>query len=940
MPALPPLTRRRRDEPDMPLTKHTVGNALVVCAQRRMTTEAQEMALAVAPDTEHEMVVVDLPSDLPISTWDSVAALLPKRRRGVRLVVGGRSREATALAGQWLSERLGRTVVAPDGVIFRGTGGTLFVHAGKGSGWVRFRPGKAPEWEAKRFPRPLWDSSLVEAWPTSAVGVAEPVPGGVWIHPTVRDAAFSGHWERLASGMPCQQEVLTVVLGCPGAPALSLDDVVRFWRRLDTSVRARVRFVQYGPVHLPEGDTLGQALADLLQTRVACYAGMPVGSPHAPDIYTMCADGNLGWHAFAREIGYVPRGHAAHGETPALLSHRAPFEGLEVLSPAVYWYTPDAVVEVVQSGLWVRPPQDAQNAAAVRAAPVDPEVNVLAFDATDERVAARMRLLAEDVLARLDPATRVRCRLVAASELGRGAERVAGAARGELGAGPGQASARTALAEAATDFVTPISGSQPPPVAAPPPAGLPPISVPAPDFVAASAMTSRSGGGPGPAPGGGHVPGPVPERGAPAKGAVPEPGFPAPAAAPTPDPAPVAGLIPDLAPAAVPIPDPALAAAPAPDPGPAATPIPDLAPAAAPPPAPEPAPVPGAAAVSGVPAAAPGAPVRPASSDADQVSVMPLRLESSPAPEIGPPPEVPGAPEPAATTEAPEPEAAPEPPSPDTDRSAPPAKPRPQPVPEAAASALLPAQGITEERTWLRRTLSREFDAMAHSVSRILSEHPGFQGDPRSSADVLTDTVAVRLYLTERGEAIDRSLRTAANGPHVPFARCVVSGLSKLPSHRGATVFSASPTPEQWELYRQRRLVTEWGFTHALTEPSADQEGEIDVLVWSMTARRTKLLELDDADRADDRVVFVPGTSFKVLEATESTADEPRRRILLRELASSEVDEQGRVAERASLDELATTSLRRCVERWGNARPSGAVGESARGRFGALPGLV
>ncbi|WP_258342253.1 hypothetical protein [Saccharopolyspora gregorii] len=917
MPALPPLTRRRRDEPNMPLTKHTVGNALVVCAERRMTTEAQEMALAVAPDAEHEMVVVDLPSGMPISTWDSVAALLPKRRRGVRLVVGGRSREATALAGQWLSERLGRTVVAPDGVIFRGTGGTLFVHSGKGSGWVRFRPGKAPEWEAKRFPRPLWDSSLVEAWPTSSVGVAEPVPGGVWIHPTVRDAAFSGHWERLASGMPCQPEVLTVVLGCPGAPALSLDDVVRFWRRLDTSVRDRVRFVQYGPVHLPEGDSLGQALADLLQTRVACYTGMPVGSPHAPEIYTMCPDGNLGWHAFAREIGYVPRGHAAHGEAPALLSHRAPFEGLEQLSPAVYWYTPDAVVEVVQSGLWVRPPQDAQNAVAVRAAPVDAEVNVLAFDATDERLAARMRMLAEDVLARLDPATRVRCRLVAASELGRDVARVTGAARGELGAGPGQAFAPSgALHEAPTDFLAPVAGAQPPEVASPPPpAGLSTVSVPAPDFVAASAMTGRSGGGLAPAPIPGVGPGPVPGPafGDPGEGA---------SAREIPAPAPVPAPALNHAPAPVPAPVPETGA---PNPVPGPVPVPEPATAA-----------PVSTAQSDAPGPAVGTPLR-TPGGAEPVSAMPIRLESSPAPGV----ETPGGPEPAATTEAPESvaESAPEPPAPDTARSTPPAKPRAQPVPEPNASALLPAQGITEERAWLRRTLSREFDAMAHSVSRILSEHPGFQGDPRSSADVLTDTVAVRLYLNARGEAIDSSLRTAANGPHVPFARCVVSGLSKLPSHRGATVFSGTPTPGQWELYRQRRLVTEWGFTHALTEPSADHDGEIDVLVWSMTARRTKLLEPDDADRADNRVVFVPGTSFKVLETVEP-ADGTRGRILMRELASSEVDEQGRVAERASLDELASTSLRRCVERWANARPSGAVGESARGRFGALPGLV
>lgn len=847
--SLSPLNRRRRGVPQLELAKHTVGNALVVCQERKMTPEAQELAMSVAADADHEMVVVDLPVGVPVSAWDSVAELLPRRRRGVRLVLGGRSREAAALTGQWLSERIGRTVVAPDGTVFRGAGGTLFVDSGKGSGWVRFRPGKAPEWEAKRFPRPSWDSGVTDPVPTSSVGMADPIPGGVWIHAATRDAASNEHWSRLVRGMPCQPEVLSVVLGCPGTPPLSLDDVSRFWRQLDDQTRAKVRFVQYGPVRVPQEETLGQALADVLDARIICYTGMPIGSTVAPEVYTICADGGLGWKSFAREVGYLPRTDPEHRSTPVLVTHRVPVSGSEQVAPAVYWYTPDAVLEVVQSGLWVRPPENPQNADAVRAEPWRADVNVLAFDATDEKLAGRMRLLAEDVLARMDPATRVRCQLVPASEVGRAEIRVAGAAQGAL-----------------VEETAPAQGAL---VSEPAPAASGTEWTPSPTESIRTDIAAPAG---------------------------------TPTQAETPVEAPIspdAGI--DIASASdVVIPAPAVDNAGA-----------------------EPAPRP----------------------ETGPASAMSIRLESAPGPAVDEPPAqrpVGPAPEEPTTREAPEP-AEPEPksapPVPET-RSPATGKPRIQPTPKPAASALVAGRELTEERAWLRRTLSRDFDAMAHSISRILSEHPGFQGTGgRSSADVLTDTVAVRLYLSERGESIDQALRAGENGPHVPFARCVVSGLTRLPSHRGATVFTASPTQRQWELYRQRRLVTEWGFSHALTEPSADQQGEVDVLVWSMTARRTKLLEPGGADRADNRVVFVPGTSFKILEMIEPAGGE-RGRILLRELSESEVDESGRVNARAALDELGVTSLQRCVERWAAAGPRGEVGETAVRRFGSLPGLV
>jgi hypothetical protein len=260
-----------------------------------------------------------------------------------------------------------------------------------------------------------------------------------------------------------------------------------------------------------------------------------------------------------------------------------------------------------------------------------------------------------------------------------------------------------------------------------------------------------------------------------------------------------------------------------------------------------------------------------------------------------------------------------------------------QPTP----AALVPKHGLDEERAWLHRTLSREYAAAANSVSRVLSEHPGFQGALEKSAGVLSDAVAIRLYLSGEGDGLDLPLRAGAVGPHVPFARCVVSGLSRLPSHRGATVFAASPTPQEWDLYRNRKFVTEWGFVNAFSAPCAKQRqgNDVDVLLWSMTARRTKLLE-PELNPTADRVLFVPGTSFKVLELVEPAAG-TRGRILLRELAAGEIDSSGRVdGNRASLDELALNSLRRHLDSWAEAKPEVRVTDAAVPRFGLLPGLV
>jgi hypothetical protein len=167
-----------------------------------------------------------------------------------------------------------------------------------------------------------------------------------------------------------------------------------------------------------------------------------------------------------------------------------------------------------------------------------------------------------------------------------------------------------------------------------------------------------------------------------------------------------------------------------------------------------------------------------------------------------------------------------------------------------------------------------------------------------------------------------------------------VSGLSRLPSFRGTTIVRATPSAEEWEFFESRRLVTDWGFVNMLAAPCAGQSGTADVLIWSMTARRTGLLEPAGDEHVDDRVVYLPGTHFKVL-AVEAPEGDRRGAILLREIGATEIDDDGRVdPNRASLDGLALASLRRSAGRWSGAEGKQRIGSASADRFGLLPGLI
>ncbi|MFD6691384.1 hypothetical protein [Micromonospora aurantiaca (nom. illeg.)] len=995
-----------KDRPEG-VVQHTVGNALVVHAEDAISPEAQSLALSVIEDAENDVVVLDLGDGMPISAWEAMAGVLPRRRRGIRLIACGRHGNSAAMAGQWLSERLNRTVIAPDGDLVRGSAGTLFVHSAPGSGWMRFRPGRPPAWDAKRYPTPRWDRAAIDTRPSSATAEIEPIPAGVWIHSNRDPQVVDPQRQRLTAYVPCQAETMTVLLGCPGTPPLSLDDVVRFWRGLDEENRQRVRFVQFGEVRIPEGEAFGQALADLLNTDVTCYTGVPIGSPHRYEIRTVLPDGAFGWAPYALELSYTPRAHPnSRARRPTVLSHRPPLAGAEEVAPRVYWFAPGAVVEVVQTGLWVRSTAEPKNAEQVRSAMLDAGSGTLVFDDTVHSTAHRMRELALDLAARVDGMAGTSRALMPASVLVPGAKP---ASRAEVvidletemravGATvPVPAYVEVAppapVAPPAADSVVvavpapvpplpadreqpavppavplPVAPALPPPPVAPLASELPapPVvplvsALPAPPAVplpAAPPVVSEP-----PAP---SVVAELPEP--PAVPLVSE--LPAPPAPPVvselpPPPAVPLPTAPPVVPVVVSAPTPPIAAGepvtPAAPAGPGAADGPVVAadsgsgPSAAPVedvgqdtyPAPptmpagfgEPAP-PTMPAGFGQALATPPVAAGPAAPVAALPSLPAVAVDLPPAPPAGAGPSHVAAP---ARTAEPDGQAEPSnaaTPSDNAEPSEVAAEARVQPVPSAGAGALLSEKkGLADERAWLRRTLSREFDVMASSVSRIMSEHPGMQGSGVSTEDVLADSVALRLYLTGRGPGVDAGLRSGRKGPHVPFARCVVAGVSRMPSFRGTTVYRLSPTAGEWALYQDRRLVTDWSFVNALTQPCASEDGDTDVLIWSMTARRTSLLEPEGDEHVEDRVLFLPGTNFKVLDLRRPAEGE-RGAVLLREIGANEIDDTGRVdSNRVSLDELAITSLRRSVDRWATAEPRVRIGAAARGRLRVLPGL-
>ena len=165
------------------------------------------------------------------------------------------------------------------------------------------------------------------------------------------------------------------------------------------------------------------------------------------------------------------------------------------------------------------------------------------------------------------------------------------------------------------------------------------------------------------------------------------------------------------------------------------------------------------------------------------------------------------------------------------------------------------------------------------------------------------------------------------------FARCIAAGLRRLPSHRGAVRLRATLTDAEWRWYGSRPVVTEWAFCPALADGAVRLPGTVDFLIWSATGRRTSVL----APEVPGQVVFLPGTSFKVLQVR----DGERREVLLRQLSDRETSGDAQAgANPAPFDDFALAGLEKAQAAWAGRGEDGELPEEHAGRFGSPPGLI
>ena len=784
----------------------------------------------------------------------------------------------------------------------------------------------------------LWSQSIAfnSVTPLGAGVVAEPLPTGVWIRAAQESQASAQYRSWLYYNVARRLDLFRVVIGYPGAPVLQIGQVAEFCRLIPAALWPEVRFARFGPVARPPGEAVafGQALADLVDQTAIVGTGVRImwtdpdgGSREG----AMLPDGAMTWTPFAIDYGYTPRSMTEGIPVdPVAVDAVAPIAGLAEERAGVFPLGDDTVLEVVRSGLWLRPERAPAGAAAIRAAAADPLNANLIYDTSTKSSTARMARLAAEVLQRLGEGTRAAFRLLPAhafakATVGAATARAAADDQGAQRAVHGTVRALEAaeVAEAVGVAGVAVRSEEPPAIE--------------------EADTRAAFGLPGPArseSGQTAVAGYVGET--PAEGAGPgdRPDGIRAAAVPTGGPAagPAAGPthagVPAQATAAATSAASADGGAAGSDVGPTRT---DDHPQRRPPQTPlallrlESA-MPASVALprlTGDPAAP--KPRRPQDTDSSAPGVSTPRSLSPRGPEPGSAP-VPG-PGPGQQTEPlRQPEAAR--PNPDS--------PRAQTAPTPQASAIPTDRGLVAEHAWFRRSLPERYDAEAGSISRLLAETPGLRSGAGDTVEqVITELVAARLYLAGNTRAFDDTVRSNTVGPHVPMARCIMSGLRRLPSYRGATRICATLRPDERQWYADRQTVSEWSFCPALAGGRLRPPGTTEVLIWSVTARRTALLDPD----LPDQVVFLPGTSFSVLRVEEG--EHPR--ILLRELAAGEERAatsgpgDRATASRKVLEEMALRGLEQTSEAWQES-PDGpgprASAAFATGRFAAPPGLI
>ncbi|KUN16751.1 hypothetical protein AQJ11_39075 [Streptomyces corchorusii] len=235
-------------------------------------------------------------------------------------------------------------------------------------------------------------------------------------------------------------------------------------------------------------------------------------------------------------------------------------------------------------------------------------------------------------------------------------------------------------------------------------------------------------------------------------------------------------------------------------------------------------------------------------------------------------------------------------------------------------------------------------------VARALRHDPGLgRGLPDETA--FAGLLSVRRRLTVHAWCTGQNPNDAGAGAPAAADPAALAALALLPAYEGVVALRTHLDPAAIRWYRQHRVATAHYVCAASLTGTPGKHGDADVLIRSITGRRTALLEPE----LPDRVLFPPGTQFEVLHVHarpgESTvvmlderppADERRsdraRRAAVRELMAAlrvwRQDEMNGVVRDLTPDPFARPPGPEGPD--GPGRPSDATGRaSARARSAA-----
>jgi hypothetical protein len=888
------------------------GGALVVRAAAAAADGAAYVA-GLSAEPGRTAVLVDRSATAALDRLDQLLVAEMHRQlawlapaTGVRLLAdraAAAGTDGTPPAALRLARRLGVRVIAPDGPLVALRGGELF-SAGPAAGWTEFAPDRAALHGGPRYPEPAWQRQLPERLRTPLDLTA--IPAGIWLRAAGAPVPSTSDW---AFGVPPHPGRLAILLGAPGESHVDGAAVAAVLRELAPALLGATVLIGYGPQ-----PPLGQWLADHLGVPIqVCHALPHYRADGTTGVSAVTAGGTLTWTPYALESTYHP---GARIPTPR--AWLPPAADLRPAAPATYWLDPHWQLDIVPTGLSIRP-ATAPPSPEIAALPVDPHWVGVAVTG-DPPAPVRGAI---DRLASLLPAG-VRTRLLT----------VGPATATQLDLARANRLAVHAL-PATPDLVAPPTevGARPgdrPPVAAP--AAAPPLTASAP--AASLAELSRSSLRT--VPTGRSALSAPPARPVPRPASTPPVRTAAAAAA-------AAGTVAPVVPLQAPRPEPRtpevaagtaphLAEEPRPEPR-----TPEVAAGTAPHLAEEPRPEPRTPEV-----AAGIAPVlaeearRPGPGTPEVAAGIAPVLAAAPrvtAPEVAAEPSL----VPAGSPDRPTP-AAPERPEParvvDLAAVAAGGGPavavaggRPTPVMSAAStvdevmSGPVAAAASTErDRLSFRVALGWRYDAAARAVARLLAERPGLRMAGADEA-VLAELAAVRVFASSDQVATVAAMRA---GTPDAFHACLYGGLRRLPVLRGLVVRGGPADPSTVDAYRPGQVLLDPAPLVAAADPVAAVPGGVELLVWSRTARRLDGL-VDGARGAE--VVFAPGVALTVL-GVDPPGGRPRR-VLLAEDAPTDPERLERIRQRLT----AAAAARDAAARDETPAP-------ADPRFDLLPGIV